>query len=104
MMAVFYDDGKIACDDTRLIIRRYYPWGAKTIPYDAIRSVSHLTPLGVRKWRLWGSGDFVHWWNLDRRRPEKELALVIDTGHHIRPTITPDDPQAVERILTEHSA
>jgi hypothetical protein len=44
----------------------------------------------------------VHWWNLDRRRPKKELALVLDTGHRIHPTITPDDPQTVERILVEH--
>jgi hypothetical protein len=27
------------------------------------------------------------------------LALVIDVGHRVRPTITPDDPAAVERIL-----
>jgi hypothetical protein len=30
------------------------------------------------------------------------LALVIDVGHHVRPTITPDDPDAVERILAGH--
>jgi hypothetical protein len=99
---MLYDDGKIACSETSLIIRRYYPWGAKTIPYSTIRSVERLSPLGVRKWRLWGSGDFVHWWNLDRGRPKKELAIVIDTGHRMRPTITPDDPPTVERILTEH--
>lgn len=98
---MLYDDGKIACDETSLIIRRYYPWGAKTIPCTAIRSVDHLSPLGVRRWRLWGSGDFRHWWNLDPRRTKKDLALVLDTGHQIRPTITPDDPEAVERILAK---
>jgi hypothetical protein len=77
---MLYEDGKIARDDTSLIIRRYYPWGAKKIPYSTIRSVGHLSPLRVSKWRLWGSGDFVHWWNLDRSRPTKELALVIDTA------------------------
>jgi hypothetical protein len=49
---MLYDDGKIACDKTSLLIRRYYPWGAKRIPYSSIRSVTHLTPLGVRRWRL----------------------------------------------------
>jgi hypothetical protein len=34
----------------------------------------------------------------------KQLALEIDTGHHIHPTITPDDPHTVERILTEHAS
>jgi hypothetical protein len=101
---MLYDDGKIACDDRSLIIRWYYLWGAKKIPYTSIRSVEHLSPLGVRKWRIWGSGDFIHWWNLDRSRPKKELALVIDTGRRIHPTITPDNPRAVDRILTEQIA
>jgi hypothetical protein len=46
----------------------------------------------------------VHWWNLDAKRPHKRLALVIDLGRHIRPTITPDDPESVERILKERIA
>jgi hypothetical protein len=48
-----------------------------------------------------GFGDFIHWWNLDPRRPKKNVALVIDVGRRVRPTITPDDPTAVARILTE---
>jgi hypothetical protein len=103
MKAMLYDDGNVACDDTSLIIRRYYfPWGTKTVPYTTIRSIGRLSPLGVRKWRLWGSGDFVHWWNIDAGRQRKNVALVINTGRHIRPTITPDDPDTVERILAEH--
>lgn len=58
----------------------------------------------MRKWRIWGSGDFVHWWNLDVRRPGKDVALVIDVGERILPTITPNDPDAVERILTQRGA
>ena len=98
-----YDDGGILCDDQGLTIRRYYyPWGAKRIPYTSIRGVERLPLTGANKvlrWRIWGSGDFVHWWNLDAHRPGKDLALVIDVGHRVRPTITPDDPDAVERIL-----
>jgi hypothetical protein len=100
-----YDDGGIVCDDQGLTIRRYYPWGSKRIPYSAVKAVAELPLTGVntvRRWRIWGSGDFLHWWNLDTRRPEKDLALVIDLGHRVRPTITPDDPDAVERILAEH--
>jgi hypothetical protein len=95
---VLYDDGSIACDDAGLVIRRYYPWGAKTVPYATVRSVRRLT-LGIRKWRIWGSGDFVHWWNFDPARPQKEMALDIDVGKRVRPTITPDDWQVVEAIL-----
>ena len=37
--------------------------------------------------------------NLDRDRPDKRMAIVLDVGRHIRPTITPDDPTTVEHIL-----
>lgn len=105
MSTPLYDDGGIACDDHGLVIRRYYPWGAKRILYTSIKDVSRIPLQGLnkpRKWRIWGSGDFVHWWNFDRQRPHKDLALVIDIGHHTRPTVTPRDPETVERILTEH--
>ncbi|MGI5154457.1 hypothetical protein [Microbispora sp. CA-102843] len=104
MNTAAYDDGAILCDDQGLTIRRYYPWGTKRIRYTSIKGVETLPLTGlnrVRKWRIWGSGDFIHWWNLDPRRPKKNVALVIDVGRHVRPTITPDDPAAVARILTE---
>ena len=102
-----YDDGRIACDADGITIRWYYPWGAKRIPYGSIKAVDQLPLTGasrLRKWRLWGSGDFVHWWNLDPGRIHKEMALVLDVGGRLRPTITPDDPDEVERILREHSS
>ena len=100
--AQLYDDGRIACDDQGLIIRWYYLWGPKRIPYARIRSiiVRDMSRLG-EKYRLWGSGDFVHWYNLDPRRPSKQTAIELDTGGRVRPTITPDDPEAVARILNE---
>jgi hypothetical protein len=100
-----YKDALITCDHGGLVIRRYYPWGAKRIPYASIKGVTSLPLVGankVRRWRIWGSGDFVHWWNLDPSRTHKTVALVLDVGGRVRPTITPDDPQAVERILKEH--
>ena len=100
-----YDDRWITCDEDGLVIRRYYPWGAKRVPYTSIQGVQQLPLTGankVRRWRIWGSGDFVHWWNFDPSRTRKKIALVRDVGRRIRPTITPDDPQAVERILKEH--
>jgi hypothetical protein len=99
-----YDDGGIVCDQKGILIRRYYPWGPKKIPYSALRGVAELPLVGanrVRRWRIWGTGDFLHWWNLDPHRPDKRIALVLDVGRRVRPTITPDDPNAVERILKE---
>ncbi len=100
-----YDDGGVACNEHGLLIRHYYPWGAKRIAYTSIKSVTELPLSGAnraRKWRIWGSGDFVHWWNLDTRRPQKDLALVLDVGATVRPTITPTEPEAVQRILAQH--
>lgn len=102
--AALYEDGKIRCDSEGLTIGTYYPWGAKRIRYASIKRIEQLPLTGanaVRRWRIWGSGDvnLRHWWNLDRNRPDKHMALVLDVGRHIRPTITPDDPNAVEQIL-----
>ena len=99
---MLYDDGRIACDDAALVIRRYYPWGTKRIPYSSIRSVERRPLRRIRgRWRIWGSGDFRHWWNLDPARPHKTEALEIELGRRTVPTITPD-PNAVERILMDH--
>ena len=102
-----YADDTIRCDEVGITIRRYYPWGAKRIPYSSIRGVQRLPLTGVnalRRWRIWGSGDFVHWWNFDARRPHKDAALVLDIGKRVRPTITPDDAGAVEQLLAERTA
>ena len=98
-----YDDGRVECADDGLTIRWYYLWGAKHIPYTAIRAVRRR-PLTKSQglWRIWGSSDFTHWYNLDPERPNKSVALEIDTGARTVPTITPDDPDAVERIVTAH--
>jgi hypothetical protein len=99
-----YDDGKIACTDSELVIRNYYfPFGTKRIPYAAIREVRQV-PLRIwGKGRIWGSGDFVHWFNLDPGRPRKDTALVIHTDNRMRPVITPDDPARVAAELTAQS-
>ena len=100
-----YDVGRIACDERGIVIRGYYLWGPKRIAYSTVKGVTDLPLVGlnaVRRWRIWGSGDFVHWWNLDPRRPSKQMALVLDVGHRVKPTITPDDPDTVRRILREH--
>lgn len=96
-----YDDGLVACTDDALVIRRYYfPLGtSKCVPYSTIRSVRSCA---AGKGRIWGSGDFIHWRNLDVRRPRKDTGLIIDTGHRIKPVITPDDPDEVIRVLSSH--
>lgn len=106
MTTTSYEDDQVVCTDTELVIKRYYfPARSKRIPYSSIRGVKRIELTGmnaVRRWRIWGSGDFVHWWNLDPKRPSKTVALVLDVGKTVRPTITPDDPDTVEGILGAH--
>jgi hypothetical protein len=100
-----YNDGRIACDEKGITVRWYYPWGPKHIPYQAIQSVRPYPLSKVRgKWRLWGSGDFKHWYNLDGNRPSKEIGIELNLGGHILPCVTPDDAAAVVRIIDEHIA
>jgi Bacterial PH domain len=101
-----YDDGRITCDDEGLTLRWYYLWGHKRIPYRTIRSFRTYPLTRFRgKWRLWGSGDFVHYYNLDGNRSKKDTGIAMDVGGRIViPCITPDDPEAVARILAEHGA
>lgn len=99
-MGVLYDDGRIACDETGIVIGWYYLWGPKKIAYSTIRSVRKQKVGG--RWRLWGSSDFVHWYNLDGNRPKKSVELELDIGGRVRPVITPDDPEAVAAIIAEH--
>jgi hypothetical protein len=97
-----YADGRVTCTDREIIIRHYYPIGAKHIKYSAIREVCQV-PLGpMGKWRIHGSGDLVHWFNFDPRRPRKDTALVIHLDGRVKPVITPDDPGRVAAELAAH--
>jgi hypothetical protein len=100
-----YDDGIIACTAEGVVIRRYYPWlGAKKVPYQRIRTVQRRrTGKLTGRWRIWGSGDLVHWYNCDWGRPRKPMALVLKlTGHIVQPVITPDDSERVVETLLGH--
>jgi hypothetical protein len=59
-------------------------------------------PLPNGSWRIWGSGDFVHWFNLDSSRPQKKAALMIDLGRRVVPVITPDEPYRLVEELATH--
>ena len=101
MSVTGYDDGKVACTGSELVIRHYYfPIGAKRIPYSAICEVRRVPLDLLGKWRIHGSGDFVHWFNFDLHRPRKDVALVVELGRRVTPVVTPDDPGQVMDALT----
>jgi hypothetical protein len=100
---VLYDDGRIGCDDDGVIIGWYYLWGRKKIRYSAIHAVDKRPLRYIRgRWRLWGSGDFTYWYNLDGDRPNKSVEVVLDIGKRVRPVITPRDPDAVVAIIIQN--
>jgi hypothetical protein len=98
-----YDDGHIICHEDVLEIRFYYLNGrSKRIPYAAIRGLTRRPARGGH--RVWGTGDFRHWFNLDWNRRYKKVVLILDIGKHIRPVITPDDPNKVAAIIESRRA
>ena len=105
-MSTLYKDRWIECTTDAVLIHGYYfPWGTKRIPYQSIREVRRV-PLGALtgRGRIWGSTTLRYWASLDPGRPAKKTALILDTGHAVLPFITPDDPDAVASVITEHSS
>jgi hypothetical protein len=96
-----YQDSLIAIQDGTLVIRRYYfPTGTKRIRLAAITRVQeYAMTKATGKGRIWGSGDLLHWLNLDPGRPRKQQAFIIDLGRRAKPVITPDDPDAFRAAL-----
>ena len=96
-----YQDPLISVQDGTLMIRRYYfPTGTKRIPLPMITGVEeYAMTKATGRWRTWGSGDLVHWFNLDPGRRHKRQAFVVDLGRRARPVVTPDDPDAFRAAL-----
>jgi len=98
-----YKDPLIECSETGVRIHRYYPWGSKQIPYASIQSLERFKLSPVRgKYRIWGTGTFRTWANLDPSRPKKDIGFYLNLGHPVRPVVTPDDPDAFEAVVTAH--
>jgi hypothetical protein len=97
-------DQRITCTEVGIRIGAYYPWGAKTISYDQIKSVQRVDLTPIRgKLRIWGTGNFRYWANYDPQRPKKSVGIILDVGQRIRPFITPDDPEFVLAAIEAHT-
>jgi hypothetical protein len=96
-----YRDPLISIQDGTLVIRRYhFPTGTKRIRLAEITRVEeYAMGKATGRWRTWGSGDLVHWFNLDPGRRHKRQAFIIDLGRRAKPVVTPDDPDAFRAAL-----
>lgn len=101
-----YRDRWISCNDEEIRVRAYYfPWGTKRIPYAAIKGMRRVEMDRLHgRGRIWGTGNFKYWASLDPRRPSKSVAFVLDLGRSVSPFLTPDDPDAFERVVRDHVA
>ena len=99
-----YRDRWVTCDDDEIRIRAYFfPWGTKRIPYGSIRDLRRVAMDVLHgRGRIWGTGNFGYWASLDPKRPSKSIAFILDIGRHVRPFLTPDDPDAFERAVRGH--
>jgi len=98
-----YEDDAILLDDDSLTIKSYRrPGDAKQIEFGSIQSFE-VFEMGfwTGRHRLVGIsfGRPRNWFHWDRNRNRKSTAISLDVGGWIRPTIVPDDPEAVEEIL-----
>jgi hypothetical protein len=100
-----YRDPRIETDAEALTLHWYYfPFGSKRIPWNRLRrAIEHDMGEGVLggRFRIWGSGDLVHWMPLDVRRPKKRWMYILELeGAFTRPCVTPDDPETFRAVLT----
>ncbi len=100
-----YHDAKIECTPTMLRIHWYYfPFGTKDIPYTSVKGIQRFTMSALRgKGRIWGTGTFKYWANLDLRRSVKKFGFTLDVGKPVKPFVTPDDPDAFEAVVRERA-
>jgi hypothetical protein len=99
-----YQDKWITCADDAVVIRWYYLWGPKSIPYTAIRSVQRVDiGPGHGTGRVWGTTNPQYWASLDPGRSGKAAALILDVGRPVKPFITPDDVPRVAEIIRQRS-
>ena len=98
-----YDDGRVACLDTEILIRQYSLLRRpKHISYASIREARQVRLGTLGRLRIHGSGDLLHWFSYDPERPGKSRAIVLHAHGRIRPVITPDDPDRVAGELRAH--
>jgi hypothetical protein len=101
-----YQDPRIEANERGIALKGYYfPWGTKRIAWDDVTRVAeHDMGTGITggRWRIWGSGDLLHWMPLDIRRPKKRTMFVMFLRDgRMRPCITPDEPQRFKAFLEE---
>jgi hypothetical protein len=94
--AVLYRDGRVTLDQRGIVLHAYYvPFGAKRIPYEAVRDAWPWPLTGSRAFHARGPGWPRVWYQRDPRRGERDSAVVLDLGRWWRPVASPAEPAQV---------
>ena len=102
MSEILYHDPQVTVYKELIVINKYYfPLAtSRTILFSEIQQVSLLSSEGVtHRWGLC-SKHLNNWFPLDTNRKNKTKFIeIILKGRKTRPSITPDDPEKVFRII-----
>ena len=100
---ISYEDETIELDNEGVRIKNYRgPGDSKYVPYNRIQDFEVFeVGFWTGRHRLVGipMGRPHNWFHWNRKRSNKNIAIGLETGRWIRPTIVPDDALAVQEIL-----
>jgi hypothetical protein len=102
---VLYRDENLEISESGITIFHYYfPFGKpKKIAWSEIKEFKRQ-PLTVfvGKYRAWGMGFQLYWFNMGDRLDKKEF-ISIDTGKLIKSAVTPNDVNRVFELIQQHT-
>jgi hypothetical protein len=105
MTEILYQDKQVTVYKELIVINKYYfPLAtSKTILFADMESAALITTEGVtHRWGICGKY-LNNWFPLDPSRKNKEKFIEITLkGKAIKPSITPDDPDKVLKIIWEN--
>ncbi len=103
MEKLFYTDSLVKITNNYILLRKYYftTFTSQKINFSDIAYVELAKPsLMTGKFRIWGTGDFKHWFPLDLHRTKRDVIFIIHRRHHnLLVGFTAVDSKAVKSIL-----
>jgi len=105
---ILYSDKLIEISNDAITLRKYYfpTFSKKIVKISEIEKIVIKKPtLMTGKFRLWGTGDFFHWFPLDQHRTKREVIFFLSMKNKkIKIGFTVEDSAKVIEILKEKLA
>ena len=105
---ILYADKLIEIREDEIIFHKYYfpTMSDKIVKFQDIEKIEVREPiLKNGKFRIWGTGDFQHWFPMDSQRSKREAIYILyRKGKKIRIGFTVEDSEKVTKLLKEKIA